>query len=199
MLAGRLKAIREARSWSQGHLADAAQLNVRTVQRIEAGEPASHETLLSLAAALDINIAELELDERARSGMDGLSRSRAALAAVLVTPASLFIIVNLLRSAAGVAGPFDALANAGGKLVSFQTFNLVSPVVFLGGAAAAFVMCLPALVRLRTNKISRGAFNISGIELRSERTALIIAAAAVLSAGFLLSYAGLELLRTPVS
>jgi hypothetical protein len=39
--------------------------------------------------------------------------------------------------------------------------------------------------------------SINGMDLRVERAALLIAAAAVLSAGILLSYAALELLRTP--
>ena len=198
MVAERLRAAREAKAWSQGHLADAAGLNIRTVQLIEAGETASYETLLSLAAALDIKVSELEPEERAHFDA-GLSRSRAALAVIFVTPATLFIVVNLLRSEAGIDGPFDALADAGGKIMSFQTFNLVSPVIFLGGAAAAFAMCLPVLVRLRTSRAGRGALSINGIELRGERAALIIAAAATLSAGILLCYAGLELLRTPMS
>jgi hypothetical protein len=167
------------------------------VQRIEAGEPASYETLLSLAAALDIKVSELEPEERARSSISGMSPSRAGLAAIFVAPAALFIAVNLLRSVGGLAAPFDMLADVGAKLMSFQTFNLVSPVIFLGGATVAFVICLPALVRLRASKVGRGAVSINGMELRVEWAALLIAATAVLSAGILLSYAALELLRTP--
>lgn len=54
-----LRKLREAKSWSQAHLAQAAGLNVRTVQRIEAGEPCSYESMLSLAAALGTDVASL--------------------------------------------------------------------------------------------------------------------------------------------
>jgi transcriptional regulator with XRE-family HTH domain len=195
MLADRLKAMREAKSWSQGHLADAARLNIRTVQRIEAGDPASRETLLSLAAALDVRVSELEPDARLWSGPT-LSPSRVALGAIFVFPAVLFIVVNLLRSI-GMGGPFDFIARVGGKLMSFEAFNLVSPVIFLGGAAAAIVICAPALIRLRTTRVGRAGVSINAIELRAGRAALVVAAAAILAAGTLLTYAALELLHTP--
>src|ERR1043165_2367559 len=115
MLGEKLKRLREAKSWGQAHLADAAALNVRTVQRIEAGEPASNETLLSLAAALNVDVAEMEPEARGPAS-NGTSRSRLAVALLLVSPASSFIAVNLLRSLAGISGPFDALAEAGGKV-----------------------------------------------------------------------------------
>jgi len=198
MLADRLKELREARSWSQGHLADAARLNIRTVQRIEAGEPASPETLLSLAAALDVSLSELEPDRPMWAARGRMSHSRIAFAILLISPAALFIIVNLLRSA-GIGGPFDLFARLGGKLVSFHAFNLVSPVVFLGGAALALVLCLPTLVRLRSTKVGPAAVSINGMELRAERGALLIAAVALVSAGLLLTYAAMEFLGTAAS
>src|SRR5258708_32932134 len=127
----------------------------------------------------------------------GLSRSRVVLAALFVCPAALFILVNLLRSVAGIAGPFDWIGQVGGKLMSFQAFNLISPVIFLGGAAAAIIMCAPALIRLRTTKVGRAALSINAIELRAGRAALVITAAAVLTARTLLTYAALALLHTP--
>ena len=59
MTGDQVKALREAKCWSQAHLAEAAGLNIRTVQRIEAGEPCAPETMLSLAAALDVEISKL--------------------------------------------------------------------------------------------------------------------------------------------
>jgi transcriptional regulator with XRE-family HTH domain len=197
MLADRLKTLREGKSWSQAHLADAARVNIRTVQRIEAGEPASHETLLSLAAALDVSLSELEPEGRSRARRRGPSRPKLALAGLLLAPATLFIVVNLLQSA-GMERPFDIIAELGASLMSFRTFNLVSPVIFLGGAVAALAICLPSLVRLRTTKLGRGAVSVDGLEVRAERSALIIAAGAILTTGILLAYAGLEFLHTPV-
>src|SRR5689334_21531266 len=106
MLGDQIRALREARCWSQGHLADAAALNVRTVQRIEAGEACSYETLMSPAAALDVNVAILK---------QGNCRSTACtrpyrlpFAAVCLTPVLLFVVLNLLRSELHVSAPYAA-------------------------------------------------------------------------------------------
>lgn len=54
-----VRALREQKSWSQEHLANAAGLSVRTVQRVEMDNVASAETRLALAAALDVPVAVL--------------------------------------------------------------------------------------------------------------------------------------------
>ena len=46
---------RRARGWTQRHLADAAGVHERTVQRLEAGLPISGESRMAIAAALDID------------------------------------------------------------------------------------------------------------------------------------------------
>jgi len=51
--------LRLKHGWSQQQLADASGLSVRTVQRIEAGEPASTETLKSLAAVFEVDFSTL--------------------------------------------------------------------------------------------------------------------------------------------
>jgi transcriptional regulator with XRE-family HTH domain len=56
-----VRELREARGWTQQHLADAAGLSLRTVQRIEAGEVApSKESLLALSGAFDVEPRHLE-------------------------------------------------------------------------------------------------------------------------------------------
>jgi transcriptional regulator with XRE-family HTH domain len=55
-----LKKIRERKKLSQEQLAIMSGLNVRTIQRIEAGNKASIESLKSIAAALEVNIKTLE-------------------------------------------------------------------------------------------------------------------------------------------
>lgn len=55
----KIKALRDARAWSQAHLAEAASLSLRTVQRVEAEGTASAETRLALAAALGVSVDEL--------------------------------------------------------------------------------------------------------------------------------------------
>lgn len=51
--------LRLKHGWSQQQLADASGLSVRTVQRIEAGEPASTESLKSLAAVFEVDFLTL--------------------------------------------------------------------------------------------------------------------------------------------
>ena len=47
---------RRTRAWSQEHLAEAAGVNLRTVQRVERGASCAGETIQSLAAALDLDM-----------------------------------------------------------------------------------------------------------------------------------------------
>ncbi len=57
-LAKKIKMMRYERSWSQSQLAEIANLSLRTIQRIESSGYCSHETLLSMAAAFDIDVKE---------------------------------------------------------------------------------------------------------------------------------------------
>jgi transcriptional regulator with XRE-family HTH domain len=55
--------LRRERAWSQDELATASGLNLRTIQRIEKEAVASLQSMKSLAAAFDMGIRELELEE----------------------------------------------------------------------------------------------------------------------------------------
>jgi transcriptional regulator with XRE-family HTH domain len=63
--------MRLKRNWSQQQLADASGLSSRTVQRIEAGQPASVETLKCLAAVFEVDIATLKPE----SPMENVSKA----------------------------------------------------------------------------------------------------------------------------
>lgn len=54
-----VKKLREARAWSQDHLAQVAGLSLRTIQRVEADGTASAETKMAIASAFDIEAAAL--------------------------------------------------------------------------------------------------------------------------------------------
>lgn len=54
-----IRALREARAWSQAQLAEAAGLSLRTVQRMEAEGTASAGARLAVAAALDVPVESL--------------------------------------------------------------------------------------------------------------------------------------------
>lgn len=65
--AAKIKRWREERHWSQEHLADSAGIGVRTVQRIEKGEPASRDSLMALAAAFNVDTMALVVDAQAEA------------------------------------------------------------------------------------------------------------------------------------
>lgn len=54
-----LRERRLKKAWTQEHLAEAAGVGLRTVQRLESGHPARAETLLAIAAALDVEAGSL--------------------------------------------------------------------------------------------------------------------------------------------
>jgi transcriptional regulator with XRE-family HTH domain len=62
--AQKIKRWREERHWSQEHLADLAGIGLRTLQRIETGEAASQESLKALAAAYNVDVMALAVDQQ---------------------------------------------------------------------------------------------------------------------------------------
>jgi len=61
----KLKALREAKAWSQSHLAEASGISLRTIQRIEKSGAASPESVQSLCATFSIQVDDLcALDRR---------------------------------------------------------------------------------------------------------------------------------------
>jgi transcriptional regulator with XRE-family HTH domain len=62
--AAKIRRWRDERSWSQEHLADAAGISLRTIQRIENGDGASRETVMALAAAFNVDVIALSIDAK---------------------------------------------------------------------------------------------------------------------------------------
>ena len=54
-----VKTLRVKNNWSQEQLATLSGLSLRTIQRVEAGNKASLETLKSLASVFEINLLKL--------------------------------------------------------------------------------------------------------------------------------------------
>lgn len=76
--------VREARAergWTQQHLADAAGLSLRTIQRIENQAVASNESLSALCAVFELERSTLLT--RAESASPPLARERRLLALML--------------------------------------------------------------------------------------------------------------------
>jgi len=59
-----VKSLRQTHNWTQQHLADACDVSLRTIQRVENQGAASRETTMSLCAVLEVRQGELiKLDE----------------------------------------------------------------------------------------------------------------------------------------
>lgn len=56
--------LRLKRGWSQQQLAEASGLSARTIQRIEAGQAASTETLKSIAAVFELDFSTLDTERQ---------------------------------------------------------------------------------------------------------------------------------------
>ena len=56
-----VKRLRESKSWTQEHLASAAGVSLRTIQRMEAEGSASAESRLAIAAALGVPVENIHL------------------------------------------------------------------------------------------------------------------------------------------
>lgn len=65
------KKLRLERGWPQEQLAEISGISVRTIQRIESGQPASAETLKAIWSAFDIDVKEL-LKEKSPSKKEKL-------------------------------------------------------------------------------------------------------------------------------
>lgn len=63
MNAALIKKLRDERAWSQEHLASVAGVSLRTIQRVESEGRASVETRMALAAAFNIDVAQLATEE----------------------------------------------------------------------------------------------------------------------------------------
>lgn len=60
MSQNRIQALRKQRAWTQEQLAQCSGLSVRTIQRIENGDPAGAETLQALAAVFEVPVQDLQ-------------------------------------------------------------------------------------------------------------------------------------------
>lgn len=177
MLGDRVKALREARAWTQEHLADAAGVSLRTIQRLETGAGFASETALAVAAALEVDVRTLlEPGEAAPAPLlwHPIPLAPATVAGLLLAlPAMLFVAFNLLRYGAGVPAPaLDALD---------------SPWVLLGGPLLALAVLLPALVEAQGERRG-GRLTLSAVAIRARAAPLLLAAGALAALACLLAY-----------
>ena len=77
-----IQKLRLQRGWSQQQLAELSGLSVRTIQRIEKGQPASAETLKSLASVFEIDFSQLTSEPEMQSSTPSHIEEQLALAHV---------------------------------------------------------------------------------------------------------------------
>jgi transcriptional regulator with XRE-family HTH domain len=91
--AARIRAERTQRAWSQEHLANATDLGLRTIQRIEAAGSASNESVSAIASAFGVPVSSLIMREPGTAAGAWLGAVAARRLWVLV---ALILVVQLL-------------------------------------------------------------------------------------------------------
>ncbi len=90
---------RKIRAWSQQHLADVAQLSLRTVQRIENSGSASPESIKAISAVLELLPQNLILITEKTTALRILNKqSVAATITAMFISVSLFLLISLYSS-----------------------------------------------------------------------------------------------------
>ena len=145
----KIKALRETRAWSQAHLAEAASLSLRTVQRVEAEGTASAETRLALAAALGVSVDALNCPApaveaaAARSGRPDPGPLNTALMLSSVGAAIVYLLwmgrglPPEVASHIGVAGDANSTLSRDGFVVSMAAAMVLLPLLVWAGAGWA--------------------------------------------------------------
>lgn len=190
-LSSLVRRLRTDRGWSQEHLAEAAGISLRTVQRIETGLAAAPDTLQALAAAFQVESALLAAAQPPGAGHDrrfGLNRRQALWAGLaLCAPTALFIAVSVAI--------YDFGQTWLGVLLPPAVFNAVwsYPWILLGPPLAAVILNAPHLFSLRTRAIEEGAW-VEGVLVRWNWAQASAAAVALGLITLLLAYVATEML-----
>jgi transcriptional regulator with XRE-family HTH domain len=131
-----IQKLRLRKGWSQQQLAEFSDLSVRTIQRLEAGAPASLETLKALAAVFEVDLQTLKPEETMNTtstptlaetqtarqeqlAFDQVRRLRSFYLHVLqfVIINAVFITANLMLAPNQLVAPIVTLCWGGGLLV----------------------------------------------------------------------------------
>lgn len=122
--AAKIKRWREERHWSQEHLAELAGIGLRTVQRIENGEKASHESVMALAAAFDVDAVALSVDAKEEARQAAELKAAEAEASMRLNfflhLASYLVVLAIFGFLALIDGDWELL-----KIMLWFTFPLV--------------------------------------------------------------------------
>jgi len=117
-----IKSLREAKAWSQAHLAEAAGLSLRTVQRVENEGTASAETRMAIAGALGVAVEKLNAPKEATvpSGLQADLTVETTSGIPLVFGCSAAVLLFVLWVGSGlpptVASHFGAVGDANDRM-----------------------------------------------------------------------------------
>lgn len=201
MIGNRIKELRDRRGWTQNHLADAAELSLRTVQRIEGQHGHSAETLMAISAALDVDARDLTEPSLAVSREQRPlwpavePRTAGLLAAALGAPAACFVVVNMLKFGGGVSVPFDTLATMGSVLGTTDAFDRAGPLLMVIAPLLGLLLVIAACVRPYGCAEGRSV-TFTGVELRWHPVAFTAGHVVACTSIALAIYAVLEWLPT---
>jgi transcriptional regulator with XRE-family HTH domain len=111
-LAALIKEFRAKRALTQEHLAQLAEVNIRTIQRLESTGSCSKENLRAIAEAFDLDVAQLvETAERRKESGEGSSRDIEEL-----TSANIIVVLHEVH---GPKDLIDGLASCDGQISDF--------------------------------------------------------------------------------
>ena len=142
----KIRALREAKAWSQAHLAEAAGLSLRTVQRVEAEGSASAETRMAIAGALAVSV-------------DDLNPAPAAPPAVEPAPVATTLPERAARGGRPDPGPLNTLL-----MLSTLGAALLF-VLWLGGTLPTVVASHFGIAGEANSTMSRDGFVLSMLAL----------------------------------
>jgi transcriptional regulator with XRE-family HTH domain len=114
-----VKKLRESKSWTQEHLANAAGVSLRTIQRMESEGSASAESRLAVAAALGVPVENIHL---ALTGSPAAPRAELHRIAMGTRSGYAGVVIGTAASAAGIlsgSSSPDQAATALGILGAF--------------------------------------------------------------------------------
>lgn len=201
-----IKTLRKAKAWSQVHLADAAGVSVRTIQRLERTGQGADETLLSVAAALDVDVQILtQLNPQRIQGSyltetpsprplwNTSSPAQTSLwGLLLLVPSTLFIASNLLKYTFEWPGLYDLLEAIGTTTgLAHAADVFLHPTFLLGSAFMAGLLSLMAQVQV-TGQDTDDGFTLTGLRFSFHRMSTLVLLGAFLGLGIMLGYATLE-------
>lgn len=197
-----IKTLRKSKAWSQAHLAEASGVSVRTIQRLESEGKASCETLLAIAAALDIEVEQLTVQAHSPQSSQAVQirplwktispRQSAVWGSLLLSPPLLFIASNILKYEMDLPYLYDLLASVGtatGATVLTDFFT--NPILLLGAPLMALLLAVMAQISISGEDTQQG-FSLKELTLSYNLLSSAVLICALGSLAVLLGYSTME-------